>query len=131
MVRDRKAFLLHSQFVDTSIFKAVAAIQHIMVSKSNLKSELNSSPCSILYEDQIGDLSIVVKRNTGDGTGKYDSISNEPGLLKGNAQKNLIKGLTADENVVVHVSHNPVFQGYRCIELGVSNTFMSADRCGK
>ncbi|KAK7255207.1 hypothetical protein RIF29_28611 [Crotalaria pallida] len=102
VVRDRKAFLLHNQFVDTSIFKAVAAIQHIVESKSNLMSELNSSPSSILYEDRIGDLSIVVKRDLQVGTKNCDSVSYEPGLQKEDAKKNLIKGLTADESVIVH-----------------------------
>ncbi|XP_019445087.1 PREDICTED: protein TSS-like [Lupinus angustifolius] len=102
VVRDRKAFLLHNQFVDTSIFKAVAAIQYIMESKSNLKKELNSTPGSVLHEDHVGDLSIVVKRDIRDGTEKYDAISNEPSVHKEDAQKNLIKGLKAQENVIVH-----------------------------
>ncbi|KAG5000872.1 hypothetical protein JHK87_021944 [Glycine soja] len=102
VVRDRKAFLLHSQFVDTSIFKAVAAIQHVMESKSNIKSELNSSPGSVLHEDLTGDLSIIVKRDIQDGNTKYDSILDESSMHEGDAQKNLIKGLTADESVIVH-----------------------------
>ncbi|XLR20183.1 hypothetical protein HN51_066941 [Arachis hypogaea] len=58
VVRDRKAFLLHSQFVDTSIFMAIKAIQHVM--ESNIKTESNS-PSSILHEERVGDLSVVVK----------------------------------------------------------------------
>lgn len=104
VVRDRKAFLLHSQFVDTSIFKAVAAIQHVMESKSNIKSELNSSPGSVLHEDLTGDLSIIVKRDIQDGNAKYNSLLDESSMHKVDAQKNLLKGLTADESVIVHVS---------------------------
>ncbi|XLS83932.1 hypothetical protein HN51_034098 [Arachis hypogaea] len=48
VVRDRKAFLLHSRFVDTSIFMAIKVIQHVM--ESNIKNESNS-PSSILHEE--------------------------------------------------------------------------------
>ncbi|RYQ92044.1 hypothetical protein HN51_055611 [Arachis hypogaea] len=58
VVRDRKAFLLHSRFVDILIFMAIKAIKHVM--KSNIKNESNS-PSSILHEERIGDLSGVVK----------------------------------------------------------------------
>ncbi|KAK7294066.1 hypothetical protein RJT34_16949 [Clitoria ternatea] len=102
VVRDRKAFLLHSQFVDTSIFKAVAAIQHVIESKSNMKNELNSSPGSILHEDLAGDLSVVVQRDIQDGSRKSDSILDESTMQKEDDQKRLLKGLTADESVIVH-----------------------------
>ncbi|KAL2624971.1 hypothetical protein AAZV13_07G026300 [Glycine max] len=102
VVRDRKAFLLHSQFVDTSIFKGVAAIQHAMESKLNTKNELNSYPDSVLHEDHVGDLSIIVKRDIQDGNAKYNSLLDESSMHKVDAQKNLLKGLTADESVIVH-----------------------------
>ncbi|XP_027344762.1 protein TSS isoform X2 [Abrus precatorius] len=102
VIRDRKAFLLHSLFVDTSIFKAVSAIQLVIESKSNVKNGLNSSLGSILHEDHVGDLSIVVKRGIQDGCRKYDSVLDESSMHKEDAQKNLIKGLTADESVIVH-----------------------------
>ncbi|KAK4252929.1 hypothetical protein QN277_011056 [Acacia crassicarpa] len=97
VVRDRKAFLLHSQFVDTSIFKAVAAIRHVMESKSNENNKLHCSPDSILHEDRVGDLSVVVKRDIGDTNHKDDKKLSS----KEDAQKNLLKGLTADESVIV------------------------------
>ena len=97
VVRDRKAFLLHNLFIDTSIFKAVAAIKHAIESKSNEKNKLNCSPDSIVHEDYVGDLSIVVKRDVQDTNIKHD---------KEESQKNLLKGLTADESVIIHVSHN-------------------------
>lgn len=95
VIRDRKAFLLHNQFVDTSIFKAVAAIQHVMESKSSM----NSSPGSVMHRDQVGDLSIVVVRG---GNGKFDSTLNESSKHNDDVQKNLIKGLSADESVTVN-----------------------------
>jgi protein TIF31 len=98
VIRDRKAFLLHNQFVDTSIFKAVAAIQHVMESKSSM----NSSPGSVMHRDQVGDLSIVVVRG---GNGKFDSTLNESSKHNDDVQKNLIKGLSADESVTVNVSN--------------------------
>lgn len=108
VIRDRKAFLLHSQFVDTSIFKAVAAIEHVLEAKSNVKNEVNSSLGSVLHEDHVGDLSIVVKRDIQGGNRKVDdSTPNESNAHEEVVRKNLLKGLTADESVVVNVSHNP------------------------
>ncbi|XP_054780206.1 protein REDUCED CHLOROPLAST COVERAGE 3 isoform X2 [Prosopis cineraria] len=103
VVRDRKAFLLHSLFVDTSIFTAVAAIRQVIESNSNGNSKLHCSPDSILHEDHLGDLSIVVKRDIGDTNHKYDMklSSGESTVFKEGAQKNLLKGLTADESVIV------------------------------
>ncbi|XP_020968141.1 protein TSS isoform X2 [Arachis ipaensis] len=90
-VRDRKAFLLHNLFLDTSISKAVAAINHVITFK------LKCSPGSIVHEDYVGDLSIVVKRDAADTILRHDDSNQEE-----QAQKNLLKGLTADENVIVH-----------------------------
>lgn len=95
-LRDRKAFLLHSLFVDVSVFKAVAAIKH-----------LTENGSSILHEERVGDLHISVTKDPPDGSVKLDSkndgskvlgISNEE-LTK----RNLLKGITADESATVHV----------------------------
>ena len=61
-----------------------------------------------MHEDRVGDLSITVKRDTVDASLKSEVT------IKGNqlydmstaevAQRNLLKGVTADESVVVHVS---------------------------
>lgn len=110
VVRDRKAFLLHSQFVDTSIFKAVAVIRHVIESKSNGDNKLNCSPGSILHEECVGDLSIGVKHDIRNTNKKYDMKFS----CKEDAQKNLLKGLTADESVIVHVSHYPA-SPYLCL----------------
>ncbi|CAK9164899.1 unnamed protein product [Ilex paraguariensis] len=59
VVRDRKAFLLHSLFVDVSIFKAVSAIRRVIDSSMKAKDQSNLSPVSILNEDCVGDLTIT------------------------------------------------------------------------
>ncbi|KAJ0090738.1 hypothetical protein Patl1_14488 [Pistacia atlantica] len=59
-IRDRKAFLLHSLFVDVSLFKAVAAIKNLIDSRSLIHQKKNL------------------------------------------AQRNLLKGITADESATVH-----------------------------
>lgn len=99
VLRDRKAFLLHSQFVDTAIFKAVSAIQHVMESKN----KLNCSPGSIVHEDHVGDMSIEVKCGFRNANEKYDmeSSCSDSDMYKENAQKNLLRGLSADEGVIV------------------------------
>ncbi|XP_024035937.1 protein REDUCED CHLOROPLAST COVERAGE 3-like [Citrus sinensis] len=106
VVRDRKAFLLHNQFVDVSIFKAVGAIRRLIGSNLHTQDTINVQKGAILHEDRVGDLSITVKRDTVDA-----SLMSEV-TIKGNqssgmsaaevAQKNLLKGVTADESVVVH-----------------------------
>ncbi|XP_010250244.1 PREDICTED: protein TSS-like isoform X2 [Nelumbo nucifera] len=106
LIRDRKAFLLHNLFVDVSIFKAVSVINQLINSNMNSKHSANSSAGSILYEDHVGDLYIVVKRDAADISLKANEKVNgnqESGMLcKDVTQRNLLKGITADENVVVH-----------------------------
>ncbi|KAH0749501.1 hypothetical protein KY290_028733 [Solanum tuberosum] len=103
VVRDRKAFLLHNLFLDVSIFKAVSAIYQVMDSTSRDTS--NCALGSVLSEDCIGDLSIVVKRDFGEASLKevkvIDSTDSNVSA-KDVAQRNLIKGVTADESVVIH-----------------------------
>ncbi|XP_023549162.1 protein TSS [Cucurbita pepo subsp. pepo] len=100
IVRDRKAFLLHSQFVDIAIQRAVSAISSLI--DSNSKGQVTVNSRDIVYEDRIGDLSIVIRRDSIDATATklngygLDGVSDEEV-----AQRNLLKGLTADENVVV------------------------------
>ncbi|KAL5985677.1 Protein REDUCED CHLOROPLAST COVERAGE 2 [Asimina triloba] len=105
-IRDRKAFLLHSLFVDTSIFKAVSSIQHFINSDMNASNFQQTSSDMILSEEQVGDLHIVVKRDARDASfkpmDKVDAIQASNTSAKEIAQRNLLKGLTADESVVVH-----------------------------
>ncbi|XP_043707986.1 protein TSS-like [Telopea speciosissima] len=100
-VRDRKAFLLHSLFVDVSVFKAVAAIQHL-IDRNKCYPNLPAT----LHEEQVGDLRISVTRDVPDAStklaGKIDG-SQAPGMTPEElAQRNLLKGITADENATVH-----------------------------
>ncbi|XP_021639689.2 protein REDUCED CHLOROPLAST COVERAGE 3 isoform X2 [Hevea brasiliensis] len=104
--RDRKAFLLHSQFVDVAIFKAAGAIRHLIDSHICAKETVNCNSGSILFEDRVGDLSIAVKRDVADAslksTEKVDGHQLSGISAKEVAQRNLLKGVTADESVVVH-----------------------------
>ncbi|KAI9378489.1 hypothetical protein POPTR_018G102500v4 [Populus trichocarpa] len=102
-IRDRKAFLLHSLFVDISVFKAVAAIKHIVESNQCFLSDLGKS---VLHEERVGDLIIIVMRDASDASTKLD-CKNDGCLVLGVsqeelAQRNLLKGITADESATVH-----------------------------
>ncbi|KAK7327766.1 hypothetical protein VNO77_21857 [Canavalia gladiata] len=102
-IRDRKAFLLHSLFVDVSVFKAVSAIKHLVDIKQNSFSN-SAMPAS--YEERIGDLTIKVTRDVSDASLKLDCKNDGNrvlGLLEEElAQRNLLKGITADESATVH-----------------------------
>ncbi|XP_021844386.1 protein REDUCED CHLOROPLAST COVERAGE 3 [Spinacia oleracea] len=97
VIRDRKAFLLHSLFVDVSIIKAVDSIRHLIESDSLGRDT---------HESRVGDLSIMVNRDLADANMKPDDKSLfcevSETSARGVVQRNLIKGLTADENVTVH-----------------------------
>ncbi|XP_047309986.1 protein REDUCED CHLOROPLAST COVERAGE 3-like [Impatiens glandulifera] len=105
LIRDRKAFLLHSLFVDVSIFKAVSVINQIIDSSKNTNIMSNAAPCSDLLENRIGDLIITVTRDSTSACFKPDVKVMNGGLsnisAKEVAQRNLLKGITADESVVV------------------------------
>ncbi|CAN4100184.1 unnamed protein product [Withania somnifera] len=103
VVRDRKAFLLHNLFLDVAISKAVSAIYQFM--DSTLRDTSNCALGSLVSEDRIGDLSIIVKKDVGDASlkevkviGSRDSNVSAEDV----ARRNLIKGVTADESVVIH-----------------------------
>lgn len=89
VVRDRKAFLLHNQFLDVSIFRAVSAIRRAL--DSNVSGQEDPS---VVQGDRVGDLSIVVRRDSAD---KSQNLCSD-------AARDLLKGITADESVVIHVS---------------------------
>ncbi|KAE8735453.1 hypothetical protein F3Y22_tig00000340pilonHSYRG00426 [Hibiscus syriacus] len=102
-IRDRKAFLLHSLFVDVSVFKAIATIKNIVESNQNA---LNDPSASILHEEKVGDLIIKVTRDVPDASVKLD-CKNEGSQVLGLpqeelARRNLLKGITADESATVH-----------------------------
>ena len=103
-VRDRKAFLLHSLFVDVAIFKAVKAVQHVMEQPDLICSVSNGE---ILYTERVGDLSIMVMKDASNASCKLDTKIDgiqATGVDEKNlAERNLLKGITADENTAAHV----------------------------
>lgn len=98
-VRDRKAFLLHSLFVDVSVFRAVSAVKDLI--------ERNNEG-SIEHEERVGDLIVKVTRDVSDASTKLDCKNDGSRVLgmsqEGLAQRNLLKGITADESATIHVS---------------------------
>ncbi|XP_010476614.1 PREDICTED: protein TSS-like [Camelina sativa] len=102
VVRDKKAFLLHNQFVDTSVRRAVRAICDVMDTNQHTTGLPSGS---ILLEDHVGDLFITVKRDLASLDTKPEATcQNEPFILSSKelAEKNLLKGITADESKIVH-----------------------------
>ncbi|XP_057980547.1 protein REDUCED CHLOROPLAST COVERAGE 1 isoform X2 [Malania oleifera] len=102
-VRDRKAFLLHSLFVDVAIFRAISATQHAMEKLDLTHSVANRE---ILYSERLGDLSITVMKDASNASCKLDTRID--GFLatgmdqKNLVERNLLKGITADENTAAH-----------------------------
>ncbi|XP_010448033.1 PREDICTED: protein TSS [Camelina sativa] len=102
-VRDRKAFLLHSLFVDVSVFKAVETIKNVLESNQRLPKDPGALA---FHEERIGDLIIRVARDDPDASAKLDRKSDGTQVLEISqeelAQRNLLKGITADESATVH-----------------------------
>ncbi|KFK29334.1 hypothetical protein AALP_AA7G120400 [Arabis alpina] len=102
-VRDRKAFLLHSLFVDVSVFKAVKIIKNILESNQHSPKD----PAALAFhEERVGDLITRVARDDPDASAKLDRKSDGSRVLEISqeelAQRNLLKGITADESATVH-----------------------------
>ncbi|CAK9172049.1 unnamed protein product, partial [Ilex paraguariensis] len=102
-IRDRKAFLLHSLFVDVSVFKAVGAIKHLI---DNYQWSPNGVTGSSSHEERVGDLLIRLTKDVPDASTKQDG-KNDGSLVLGMSQeeiarRNLFKGITADESATVH-----------------------------
>lgn len=102
VVRDRKAFLLHSQFVDASILKAVSAVRGLIDSDSRAQDMKSCGPGMTVKEARVGDLSIMVKR---DDNAKLNSNKSSNLCSKEVVERNLLKGITADESVMIRVSY--------------------------
>lgn len=104
-IRDRKAFLLHSLFVDVSVFRAITSIRTLIDSN---QCSLNHPTVSIAHEERVGDLIIKVTRDVPDAGTKLDCKNDSSQVLglsqQELAQRNLLKGITADESATVHVS---------------------------
>ncbi|KAH8488815.1 hypothetical protein H0E87_024447 [Populus deltoides] len=102
-IRDRKAFLLHSLFVDVAIFRAIKAVQHVKLKPNLLGSVANSN---IPYTERVGDLSIKVMKDATNASSKVDTkidgIQANGTDKKNSVERNLLKGITADENTAAH-----------------------------
>uniref|UniRef100_A0A164TYR7 Clu domain-containing protein n=1 Tax=Daucus carota subsp. sativus TaxID=79200 RepID=A0A164TYR7_DAUCS len=101
-IRDRKAFILHSLFVDVAIFRGISSVQHIME-----KTSLNGSDVKDeTYTERVGDLSITVMRDALNASCKLDTKidgTHTTGVEQNKLdERNLLKGITADENTAAH-----------------------------
>ncbi|CAN8295947.1 unnamed protein product [Cochlearia groenlandica] len=100
-VRDRKVFLLHNLFVDVATFRAIKAVQKVMA-----EPILTEQDSEVLYFERVGDLSVTVTRDTSNASSKVDTKIDgiqATGLDKKKLmERNLLKGLTADENTAAH-----------------------------
>lgn len=105
-IRDRKAFLLHNLFVDVAVVKASKIVQHLVNTPKNLNDISNDSCEEIIHKEKVGDLNIIVTRNAADASAKLDvKLDGSQGqgmMAKDLERRNLLKGITADENATVH-----------------------------
>lgn len=103
-IRDRKAFLLHTLFVDVAIFRAISAVQHVMGNTDLIDSSVNGQ---ITYTERVGDLSVIVMKDVSNASCKIDTKidgAQVTGMDQKNlVERNLLKGITADENTAAHV----------------------------
>ncbi|GAB2271810.1 hypothetical protein Dimus_006641 [Dionaea muscipula] len=102
-IRDRKAFLVHSLFVDVAILQAVSALESVMKRSILTDSNVNGE---ILHKESVGDLCISVMKDARLASCKVDTkidglcaIGLEQRAL---LERNLLKGITADENTAAH-----------------------------
>ncbi|XP_019191220.1 PREDICTED: protein TSS [Ipomoea nil] len=102
-IRDRKAFLLHSLFVDVAIFQAISAVQHVMEEDKLSNCGIDGT---IIYKESVGDLNISVMKDASNASCKVDTKidgTQASGLdMKQLIERNLLKGITADENTAAH-----------------------------
>ncbi|PWZ43715.1 Protein TSS [Zea mays] len=105
VIRDRKAFLLHNLFVDTAIFRAASTIRRLIDQSMNSIGSRGATHGSNVFEEHIGDMNITVKKDEADASSKVDDKVDGVAFCKTGAmdiaQKNLLKGLTSDENVLI------------------------------
>ncbi|WOL02201.1 protein TSS [Canna indica] len=102
-IRDTRAFLLHSLFVDVAILRAVAAVKQVMEGKHDT---LLSGADEVLHFETVGDFSITVTKDASDASCKMDTKIDGSKSTGIDAQhlvvRNLLKGVTADENTAAH-----------------------------
>lgn len=103
-IRDRKAFLIHSLFVDVAIFRAISTIRHVM-QKTRVTPPVVDD--GVIHSEKVGDLHITVMKDVSLASCKLDTKIDglhATGLdQKALTEKNLLKGITADENTAAHV----------------------------
>lgn len=103
-VRDRRAFLLHSLFVDVAVLRAVSAVQHVL---RNLDLISSTADVNYLYSEKVGDLCITVIKDASNASHKIDTKVDGIHVTgmdqKKLVERNLLKGITADENTAAHV----------------------------
>ncbi|KAJ0960340.1 hypothetical protein J5N97_001824 [Dioscorea zingiberensis] len=106
LIRDHKGFLLHSLFTENSIFKAISAIRHLVDSGKFSNTAEDVMGGYIVHEEHAGDLNVTVRRDFTDASLKQEEKIDGTQLLQMNAEevarRNLLKGLTADESVVIN-----------------------------
>ncbi|GER48453.1 tetratricopeptide repeat protein [Striga asiatica] len=98
VVRDRKAFLVHNLFLDVAVLKGVSAIQKAV--------HCAGKGGSVVHEIRVGDILITIKRDEADAASKGE-VKIVGGRMSDESvgevsRRNLLKGVTADESVVVH-----------------------------
>lgn len=102
-IRDRKAFLLHGLFVDVAIFRAIAAMR-LVIEKNPVMPSLGTE--GVLHFETVGDFSITVFKDASNASQKVDTkidgIRTTGMDWKHLAERNLLKGITADENTAAH-----------------------------
>ncbi|XVF22381.1 hypothetical protein REPUB_Repub12eG0167600 [Reevesia pubescens] len=102
-IRDRKAFLLHSLFVDMAILRAIKAVKYVM---GKLSPSCSVKNCETLYTEKVGDLNIMVMKDASNASCKVDTKIDGIQAIgvdqKNLVERNLLKGITADENTAAH-----------------------------
>ncbi|CAN4111448.1 unnamed protein product [Withania somnifera] len=102
-IRDRKVFILHSLFIDVAIFRAISAVKHVT---EKIKPAHCDSNGEIIYSVTVGDLSIFVTKDASNASCKVDTKIDgfqATGIaMKNLMERNLLKGITADENTAAH-----------------------------
>lgn len=104
--RDRKAFLLHSLFVDVALFRAMSAMRNVIGQSRDLIGLGEES----IHTERVGDLSITVMKDMPDASCKFDTKIDGTQASGVNPKKlierNLLKGIIADENTAARVRSN-------------------------
>jgi protein TIF31 len=69
---DRKAFLLHNLFVDTTFFRAASTIRRLIDQSTNSVGSHSGTHGSNVFEERIGYMNITVKKDGADASLKVE-----------------------------------------------------------